>query len=69
MKTYRIPIGGVRHYVQGQGIILPGGTYRADAPLADGDVEEGGEAPKARGRKVPKEVPPPSAGEASMDDA
>ena len=63
MNAYRIPSGGVRHYVQGQGIVLPGGTYRADAPLADGDIEvtQKAEKPKVRKAEVTT-APSPSAG-------
>jgi hypothetical protein len=39
MKKFRIPETGVPHYVQGQGNIGPGGTYLAEAALADGDEE------------------------------
>ena len=59
MKTYRIPSGGVRHYVQGQGIVLPGETYMADAPLADGDTEEAQKAEKPKGRKAEVTTAPP----------
>jgi len=59
MKTYRIPSGGVRHYVQGRGIVLPGEAYMANAPLADGDVEEVQKAEKPKGRKAEVTTPPP----------
>ncbi len=50
LKTFRIPETGIPHYVQGQGMIAPGGTYRAEHALADGD-EEVADAP------VPAEKP------------
>lgn len=47
MKTFRIPETGVTHYVQGQGVIGPGGTYRADNALAEGDEEVVAAEPEA----------------------
>ena len=47
MKTFRIPETGVTHYVQGQGVIAPGGTYTAENALAEGDEEVVAAEPEA----------------------
>lgn len=53
LKTFRIPETGIPHYVQGQGVIPAGGTYRAPEALADGD-EEVADAPASTSDKPSK---------------
>ena len=55
LKTFRIPDTGIPHYVQGQGTVKPGGTYRATHALADGDIDVEAELKAEAKRKAEAE--------------